>query len=294
MNKHFFICFGSQRGGTTWLSSQIRNHPDCSFPYRKELRYLDPLYYHPYRKVQMKRIFEFQEKLAELGSPENLPLQKNNAHELRWWARYAFVSKSECDDMWYESLFEHCDPSKVTGDFSPDYSLLPPKGVKHLRTVAPHAKLIFLIREPVDRLWSGVTYAVRTRKDLSLEQKSNLAHKNLDKPMQNAFSDYPKIIRNFELQFPKNRILYLFHDEISLNPYEILRQTCSHLDIDFDESYFPEISQKINSSPVIEMDPDIKIETTRRYISTLKWLSNRFGGHATRWENRAKKLLDCN
>lgn len=290
MHDKFLICFGSQRGGTTWLSAQLRKHPECDFPYRKEIRYLDPLYYHPYERIQRKRIGEFSTKLRNFTNGGNDPLSASNAKELRWWSKYAFVTQEECTDEWYASLFDDCDPSKLTGDFSPDYSLLPPEGVDHLYRVVPNAKLIFMLRNPIDRLWSGVTYALRERDDLSIERKSARAHRHLKRPMQLAFSNYPAIIQNFERRFPKENILYLFHDDISNNATELLQEACTHLEISYKQSYFPKIGKSINRSPEIPLDPNVRAELSKGYLPDLRWLSERFGGRATSWLQAAEKL----
>ena len=44
--------------------------------------------------------------------------------------------------------------ARVRGEITPAYSALPPDRIRFIRSVMPDLKLIFLMRNPVDRAWS--------------------------------------------------------------------------------------------------------------------------------------------
>lgn len=283
-DRTFLLCFGCQRGGTTWLAEQLRKHPGFDFPPRKEIRYLDPIYVHDFIEIQRQRVKEFRRRLwNELGeSPKEL--ETRHAKELLWNARYCLVSRESYDDNWYASLFEACDPGRVTGDFSPDYSLLPEEGVAHLARVVPDAKLVFIMRDPVDRLISGSTYVLRYQGTLTAEEAENRLRGLVKSQLQYQFSDYKTILPRFERYFPPESIVILFQDDISLEPHRVIRAVCDHVQVPFDADLFPDpLAKSVNRSPKLPIPDDVLDVARERMMPVLEYVSARFGSHADRW-----------
>ena len=284
--RRFLVCLGAQRSGTTWLNEQLRQHPDTSFPPRKELRFLDPIYVHDFDEVQRERIKEFRLRLSDaLGDS---PMRDQDlANDLRWHARYTFVTRQEYDDDWYRSLFDECDPDKLTGDFSPDYSLLPGPGIAHLKSILPDARLIFVLRNPVERTWSGSIYPLRHFPTMSETERREKIRAEAYSKMQWNFSDYRSILERFWRHYDSSSICVLFHDDIASNPLKVLRRTCEHAGLDYDARYFAGIDHKVNVGPEIPRDDQIIRDLQFEYLGLLKWLKERFGDHAEKWYDEA-------
>lgn len=285
-DKRFLICFGCQRGGTTWLDDQLRRHPELKLPPRKELRYLDPIYVHNFDSIQQERLREFRRRLHDqLGEKPQLK-HSNQARELRWHAKYALVTREDYTDEWYQSLFDESDPSSVTGDFSPDYSLLPDEGVAHLARLVPNAKLIFIMRDPVDRLISGSTYVMRNAVGLSSEAAEKRLIEIANSPIQFKFSDYRSIIERFEQFFAPNQILVIFHDHIKKSPHSLIQQVCHHLSVNFNADWFPSpVAKSINRSPSMHIPKCLVTMAVEKLKDNLLWANDRFGGCAENWKN---------
>ena len=283
-DRRFILCFGCQRGGTTWLAQQLRKHPGFDFPPRKEIRYLDAVYVHNFLSIQRQRINEFRRRLRnELGEKPG-ELGTRHARELLWNAKYSLVSRDMYDDKWYSALFESCDPKRVTGDFSPDYSLLPEEGVSHLARLLPNARLVFIMRDPVDRLISGSAYVLRFQSKLTPEEAEIRLRSLMRSPLQYQFSDYKTILPLFERHFSPDSILILFHDDISLDPHGVVKAVCDHVGTGFDPGQFPDpLTQSVNRSPQIPMPDDAVVEARERMMPILEYVSERFGSHASRW-----------
>ena len=69
--------------------------------------------------------------------------------EQREWAEY-FLWGEPRDDNWYRTLFASAG-KRLTGDISPAYSKIGIGGTEHAKRLAPDAKVIMLVRNPVDR-----------------------------------------------------------------------------------------------------------------------------------------------
>src|SRR5262249_23994658 len=71
--------------------------------------------------------------------------------ETWWWARYFTTSRST--DQWYLNLFRPAG-GRIAGDISPGYALIDDEGVRRVQRICPDARIIFLLRHPVERAWS--------------------------------------------------------------------------------------------------------------------------------------------
>lgn len=290
-HEKFLVCFGCQRGGTTWLDDQLRRHPDFNFLPRKEIRYLDPIYVHDFKQIQKQRVGEFRQRINGLGD-NSFPIGSQQARNLVWHARYSFVSREDYTDAWYVGLYDGCDRSKVAGDFSPDYSLLPDEGVAHLARLAPQARLIFILRDPVDRTISGSTYVLRHRKEISEEEAQKVVRDIAVTKLQDDFSNYREILGRFQKHFPGDAVRVIFHDDIKKDPMGFLKSVCDHVGVGFDEKYFGGALEKdINRSPVMKVNEDTWRIVSERYLPLLEWLSEQYGSHATTWLERARSRI---
>ena len=54
---------------------------------------------------------------------------------------------------WYEA---HFLSSGLSGEITPAYSILPDQAVKAISEYLPESKIIFLVRNPLDRIWSQI------------------------------------------------------------------------------------------------------------------------------------------
>jgi len=82
---------------------------------------------------------------------------------------------------WYLSLFKHAAPGDLCGESSTHYTKLPtyPKTVERLYERLPDAKLIYVMRHPVNRLISQYTHEWTERE--------------IDVPIDEAIERYPRL-----------------------------------------------------------------------------------------------------
>jgi hypothetical protein len=133
-----FLCIGAHKAGTTWLYQQLDSHPDFWMPPVKELHYFDQL-----SRVQRagrlrhrdERDLRFLERLNSLSAEPGIDLEN------------------------YGRLFES-KGSLLSGDISPNYSTLNEEVIRQVVGYFPNLKVIFLARDPVERVWSHLSMEV--------------------------------------------------------------------------------------------------------------------------------------
>ena len=159
---------------------------------------------------------------------------------------------------WYESHFKEAGQEKLVGEKTPEYLWVTDEFPDNhqadipqsIYEFYPQAKLIIIVRNPVERAISAINHIIRSGRisplikidDLIIGEHKGLleGHGVLDK------GNYYKHLKRFLEYFPLDQMLVLvFEDDLIKNPRETLKQVCGFLGVD--PSYnFKGINRKVN------------------------------------------------
>lgn len=192
----------------------------------------------------------------------------------------------------YSSNFD-CKPGDVAGEITPAYGVMDAWRVKLMARVMPEARLIYLIRNPIDRSWSHLSLWARNR-GLGVEQ---LTHDQIvealtsDEFTRNA--TYTETYRIFTEEFSRQQIFVGFYEDVIERPNELLHKIFEHLgvstDIDWDE--LP-MGRRFNSGMGYEeqqrstsatMPDEYRAMLSKRFEIELRHLAQTFRGPAEKW-----------
>ena len=59
-------------------------------------------------------------------------------------------------ENWYASLFEPTG-QQICGEFTPVYDVLPDSSIEYMMSFNKHMRIIYLIRNPIERDWSMIS-----------------------------------------------------------------------------------------------------------------------------------------
>lgn len=140
---------------------------------------------------------------------------------------------------WYEKHFEGYAGQKAVGEASPLYMYLE-KVPERIAKVIPNVKLIFILRNPVDRAYSHYWYELMLLQEhltferaLSCESrriKSSLRAKRRFSYQDRGF--YYKQIMLHMKYFSKSQMLFLLADDLQKHPVEVMKQVFDFLGVD--------------------------------------------------------------
>jgi hypothetical protein len=127
---------------------------------------------------------------------------------------------------WYESMFQTDRP--VRGESSPQYSLYPmhPEVPVRMHSVVPDARLIYLVRDPIERLISHYMERLGQFRE-HRELASILAQFESNRHAQNQYigpSRYWLQIQRYLTFYPPDRILVVALDDLKHRRQEMLRR----------------------------------------------------------------------
>jgi hypothetical protein len=164
------------------------------------------------------------------------------------------------DDAWYAANFEHCGSDQLAFDVSPSYSTLPVAAVAHMRRLSPHARIIFVLRNPIERAWSHFRMELDELGDHSLEaQRRTLTEKA---NLFFVYSNYARTYHNYLRCFPRESIFLVDFQRIAREPFTVLREICDFLHLECSPDLFSSLNEKAFEGKPLERNPEIVAELT--------------------------------
>jgi hypothetical protein len=262
-----FLCIGAHKAGSTWLYQQLDSHPDFWMPPVKELHYFDQL-----SRVQRtvrprcrdERDLRFLERLQRLSAEPGIDLES------------------------YGRLFEP-KASLRSGDISPNYSTLSNEVIRQVVGYFPNLKLIFLARDPVERVWSHLSMEVH------YHQIEPFDVTNIDEVNRNLvrrgmlLRSYPSaVVARWKRYVHPEQFRVYFFDDLQSNPAELRRSILSFLDAD-PHKPSKRLAADYNSWTTMEKLPltnKVRSHLAQFFKKELKTCAARLGGPARDWPAR--------
>jgi hypothetical protein len=269
-----FLIIGAQRAGTTWLHRVLRQHPALWLPPVKELHYFD--------RLDAKRTILEPKERRRVGLKSLLTLDP-------WLVTYWFGRRS---DEWYASLFHRArTKGLIAGEITPAYAILNEKVWHRIQRMNDQIKLIFVMRDPVDRVWSAVNNAAKKgAADVSTVEKSIERARESGAVARSAYAD---TIRRLEAVFPASQIHYCFFDDLRDRPKALTSDVLSFLSVEHSLAVPIQLPLAVNVAAGSKAVPiEFAREMARDYLSMVQQLCRRFKGPPHKWCARYESLLN--
>ena len=262
-----FLCVGVHKGGTTWLYQQLDSHPDFWMPPLKELHYFD----------QLSRV------------ERSSSLRCRDERDLRFLESIKILSaKPYIDFEHYARLFEP-KGSLLSGDISPNYSTLGNKLIRQIVGYFPKLKVIFLARDPVERVWSHLSMEVHYHQIESFDVTDidEVNRKLLRRGL--LLRSYPSaVVARWKRHVHPDRFRVYFFDDLQKNPTELQRSILGFLGADPDKPT-TRLPANYNSWAKMEKLPltdEVRSHLAQFFQKELKTCAARLGGAARDWPAR--------
>jgi len=131
----------------------------------------------------------------------------------------------------YLRLYEHCVAQKAIGDASTSYSRIRyyPAVVGRIKEHVPNARIIYMVRHPLDRMESAYVEHVCTA-DSRVFSSINEAVREM--PMILDSSRYGEVFDAYRQKFDESRIKIVWFEEYVANTMAVFQEVCRFLGID--------------------------------------------------------------
>ena len=266
-----FLIIGAQRAGTTWLHQVLAQHPALWLTPVKELHYFDK----PWRT---RTWLDPRERQRVRLIPRD-----------RWHLRYLLGRRN---DKWYKSLFHEAQcRGLLAGESTPSYAVLDDDMLRAVHQMNGDVKLIFVMRDPVDRAWSHVTNRYRKGRadDLSVERALDLARSR----KVSCRSSYLDTIKRVEAIFPPQQLFPGFFDDLRDRPEQFTGEVLSFLGVEPTAGWMAEIPNPVNATGRSKSMPlEFARSMAEFHLPAVRELSQLFEGPPQKWQARYDALIN--
>lgn len=288
-----FLGIGAQKAGTSWLWTVLHAEPRIWMAPKKELHYFDRALRYPSTSILatdrfldrlLSRARHNRQFRDRCRTDVRNAISRRDWKLLRWFLRYYCGT---CDDAWYLSLF-HQGSGRVCGEITPAYAILDREDVARIHRLLPSLKIIFLLRNPIDRAWSRIRFGWTQGELAALDDFAQI-RAVIDRPGSKLRGDYLRTLDIWESYFPHEQVFIGFFDDIVEQPAKLLRDVLSFLGLDPGSAPEARLRRNVGKSRESEMPLPVRRYLTEKYLPDLEKLSARFGGHAERWRADARQ-----
>lgn len=191
----------------------------------------------------------------------------------------------------YASNFRRA-AGKVRGEITPGYAVLAPSRIAYVRRVMPDVRLVFMMRNPVERAWSHMLhdYVKRAKRPYDrIAEDEILAH--FRSPASRERGNYLANIENWIHHFPEEQLFLGFFEDVSRRPVALLRDVQAHIGVEprVDEEA-RQLTAVSNRGPGIPLPPKYREFLEELYAPEIDALSRRFGERVADWRPREPAL----
>ena len=178
MEKNFILGVGCQKGGTSWLRSQLKKSRNVDMGFTNEYHVFDALFVPECEGFLNGKLKALQKTSFDLGGlSEKSQLLKHISFYIDTQNYYDYF-----DYLWYRGG----DDLTTFGDITPSYAALPESALSTIKSELEargfKVKVVFLMRDPIERCWSMIRM-----------QRNSLLRKNPDEVLLDELQHLEKI-----------------------------------------------------------------------------------------------------
>jgi hypothetical protein len=163
------------------------------------------------------------------------------------------IGQAQLTDEWYGTIFQMAPEASKCGEMTPEYALLQDDGIQHILSLQPKVKLIFILRDPIERGWSHL----RMDDHKGFASHLTLSQRALRNSNYLIYSDYIPTIDCFRRYVSDENFLMLYFDDIIARPEEVLRKSCEFIGLDHEWAGFEKINEPVHVGQAKVMEPDL-------------------------------------
>ena len=214
-----FLIIGAGKSGTTSLNNYLKQHPQLFIPVRKE-----PNFY----GYELKTVANFE----------------GDDDEIRQFTR----SITNFDD--YLHLFDEAGENQLKGETSNTY-LYHDDAPRRIQHYHPGMKLIAVLRQPAERLWSRYLHLARENKLPTPNfsdalDRSTIWWRRNDLVKEGFY--YSNLSRFYEF-FPASQIRVYLYEDLNIHGETVMKDIFDFLEVD--QTFVPDLDVRLNPSGFI-------------------------------------------
>ena len=251
----YFFCIGAAKAGTTWLYDQLRTDPHFYFAPEKEIHYFFSRFGGFDRLNGPTRFNKLREYVKSCSGQfsRNLFLNPNMQGDFQ-------ISKTISNGIGIllrgrsrmrgtGSCSKFASDMQYACDFSPSTCKIDVNEVREIRRFDQRIKIVYIMRDPVERLWSHLKFHAQFMKmfDTVMRYSRDETSTFIRRHQLDEDGLYGTHLQKFLSQFGRDDVLVMDFSMIGSNPEEFVATIADFLDV-ARPKVLPRARQVINAS----------------------------------------------
>lgn len=269
--KTFLLGVGCQKGGTTWVHDYLSTHPQVDMGFEKEYHIFDALHLRGNTLIRQRT-----ERLKNLIIQDKFHPKRH----LSLVQKLAFYEDQNLYFDYFQQLL--LNPSiNLTGDITPAYAVLNAPVFRRINNQflkrRIDVKVVFLMRDPIERIRSSYNMYLRSRGAASGAQVDLASYiEGQDVILRTT---YDRTIKELEKVFDQSQLFYGFYEELFRDD-SMLKEMVKFLQIRWKPADFGRV---VNGGSDAKSEVDVEAgDIIKRFSGTYNFIKDRFGEERVR------------
>lgn len=285
------FCVGATKAGTTWLYEHLHAHPDCHFRTIKELHYFDTVETGRFKLRLAQHEAEAARVKARLDAaqPEQRRRLTRRLADLRDWIT-VLARRGENLAAYRDYLMAGRGEARVVGDVTPSYATLGEDRLRAMARVSPEGRFVYLLRDPVARLWSHVRMLAR-REVADETAYPQAAVARMDGVLGGGDAgvlgrgDYISALKRLDAAVDPSRLMVLFFEDLMTLPG--LSRLCDFLGIRVQPAPF---EKRVHEGIPLELPAPLADRARALLRPQYDYAASRFGLLPEAWRRNMQEV----
>lgn len=296
MAPPLLLCMGAAKAGTSWLYRALHDHPACRLPAVKELHYWDTFE----AGARVRQVAAFRARLAEIEVGRTEAEEAGRGWQAANRARQAdhmralieMLEGPRENDALYRGYLEAIGQDHLTADMTPSYALLAPRRLARLVAALPGAAFVYLLRDPLARLWSHVRMqaARQNAPAAAIEEAANrLLRRVVEAGQERQIADrgdYAGAIDRLRATIPDGRLrIETIETVTEPGPWSAF---CAWLGI---AASTPDARRRVHAGHEVAMRPELRTPALAFLKGQYDWAARTLGEPPAAWRDNMARAL---
>jgi hypothetical protein len=271
VDRTFLLGVGAMKAGTTWLHDYLAASPQCTPGLRKE--------YHVFDSLDLAKEPYLLHRVVAKAHASLDEVAQARPTDPTFLVQAAMIADEQLYFDYFTALFARSPKTRLTLDITPGYALLSPARLASIRSAfeqrGVRAVAAYLLRDPVERIWSQVRMQKRRRPENNPGTSEELVGQRYAEPAYAERTRYETTVRNLDESFGE-LAHFAFYEELfdRATAAAAVARLSGFLGIDPRE---PDLDARFNVSPRSAELPEATVrEVAEHFRATYEFVASRF------------------
>ncbi len=271
MDRTFLLGVGAMKAGTTWLHDYLAASPQCEPGVRKE--------YHVFDSLDLDREPYLLGRVVAKARDSLDEVEHGRPTDPTYLLQAAMIADEQLYFDYFTALFARSPETRLTMDITPGYAVLSAARLSSIRARfeqrGVRSVAAYLMRDPVERIWSQVRMQKRRRPENNPGTAEELVAQRYAEPSYAGRTRYEATVRNLDEAYG-DLAHFAFYEELfdPSGATSHIAALCDFLGIDHRE---PDLDARFNVSPRAAELPEATVrEVAEHFRATYEFVASRF------------------